>query len=1005
MGEPHRPDIYAIPAHRAFADALVAGLVPRYEEPGFGLARLTLILPSMRARRVMMEAFVRHAGVRGTHGLLMPRMIAIGDLDLDEKLGPLLDPLGAAAIPAAIDPMQRLLALAGIIGEVLGPDAPRGAPLFRLARETARTMDRLLVEELGPEQLMGDQVLDLLGDLAVHWQRSLKLFSEVQRRWLARLREHGHIDAAQRRNLLFDNTRIRWREQPPATPIVVAGVTSAAPALARLLRTISELPQGAVVLPDFDLTMDAQVWDELGRAGHTDSPGDPPFGKSDAITHPQYHLKLLLNRMGIAREEVRSWHRRGQSAAAPARSHAIASLFLPPTASRHWVDLPASKRRLAGVRLMCSPNIEGEAQAVAVLVRGALETPEKRIAIVTPDQSLAQRIVHHLRRWDVDIDNTAGEPLSQTAAGRAFLLLAETIASQAAPVSLLALLGHPLINAGMARGDWLSHTRKLELRLRGPRPAPGLEPLGQLVQRYAEQSKDDAFRQWWQNVRDILGPLLRADANETVSMARAVSMFSDAIQTLSAGAIWTREDGRQLAGFIEAIVQHSEHEGTLVEARDLAAILRDAMEQIAVRLPYGGHPRVTLYGLLEARMTGADMIICAGLNEGTWPRGVSSDGVLAPAILRVLGIPGLEFSIGLAAHDLAGALGAPEVVLSRAARDAAGPTIPSRFIQRVEALLGELAPDYCETGAPDLAKRLDAPTKAIGAYPRPEPQPTLAQRDVPIAVTALDRLRGDPYQFYAGSILRLRALDPLDADPGPAWQGELAHRILERWHQQNASGSVLSIEHVADEVLQAMQAHPLTQALWRPRLLAGLKSVVDRMTNDDQRAAIAWEANGAMTIDGVRIHGRADRIDRLADQALALIDYKTGKPPSNAMVAQGFALQLGLLGMIAVRGGFADVTGTPEIFEYWSLGKGREGFGYIAGPVTRKDRDKGHDPAEFLNATEQFLRKAIEDWIKGDRPFTARLNPDYPAYNDYDQLMRLDEWQAQGTPPGHERVR
>jgi ATP-dependent helicase/nuclease subunit B len=25
-------------------------------------------------------------------------------------------------------------------------------------------------------------------------------------------------------------------------------------------------------------------------------------------------------------------------------------------------------------------------------------------------------------------------------------------------------------------------------------------------------------------------------------------------------------------------------------------------------------------------------------------------------------------------------------------------------------------------------------------------------------------------------------------------------------------------------------------------------------------------------------------------------------------------------------------------------------------------------------------------------PFTARLNPDLVVYNDYDQLMRLDEW-------------
>ena len=37
---------------------------------------------------------------------------------------------------------------------------------------------------------------------------------------------------------------------------------------------------------------------------------------------------------------------------------------------------------------------------------------------------------------------------------------------------------------------------------------------------------------------------------------------------------------------------------------------------------------------------------------------------------------------------------------------------------------------------------------------------------------------------------------------------------------------------------------------------------------------------------------------------------------------------------------------------------------------------------------------AINRFIKGNDSFTARENPDYPAYDTYDQLMRLDEWIA-----------
>ena len=44
MAEAAKPNVYSIAAHRGFADALVAGLVPRYADPELGLARLTLLL-------------------------------------------------------------------------------------------------------------------------------------------------------------------------------------------------------------------------------------------------------------------------------------------------------------------------------------------------------------------------------------------------------------------------------------------------------------------------------------------------------------------------------------------------------------------------------------------------------------------------------------------------------------------------------------------------------------------------------------------------------------------------------------------------------------------------------------------------------------------------------------------------------------------------------------------------------------------------------------------------
>ena len=999
MAEQRRagPLIYSIAAHRGFADALVAGIVPRYREPGFGLARLTLLVPSSRAARTLSEAFIRHAGDSGEGGLLMPRMVAVGDLDLDEKLGAALDPLGAADIPPACYPVARWLALDRLIAEeraAEGMEPLPGRARLNLAREMARTIDWLLVEDKTFEDLLSDPVRDSVAGLASHWERAIRLFARVNVRWQSELAARGQVDAATRRNLLFDRAARRWKDNPPAHPIVAAGVTSAAPALARLLRVIAELPQGAVVLPDLDRAMDDAAWDELGRAGAADEPGGAVFGAEDAVTHPQYHLKLLLNRMGVNRAEVQPWHRRGAAAAEPARSRAISALFLPPQASRSWASLDPADRRLAGVRLLTSATIEEEAQAIALLVREALETPEQRIAVVTADRGLARRVAQHLERWNIAADDSAGRPLALTPAGRLFGLLAEIAAHGPEPASLIAAFGHPLVYGWEpeARRAWLKSLRAFDKELRGPAPAPGMEPLRKAAAK-AEVGE------WWAEAEALVVPL--ADWPDQLPLAEAFTRLAGAAETFARTAVWEREDGRMLGQMIEELRGHALAAGTMIETADLAGTLRDCMDEIAVRPGYGGHPRVAIYGLLEARMARADLVICGGLNEGSWPQPPGADALLAPAILRALGVPGAEFRIGLAAHDLAGCMGAPEVVLSRALRDAEGSTLPSRFLLRVEALLGDdLAKDHREKTIPALLPHLDRQRLPADPYPRPAPDPAPELRDVAIRVTALDRLLGDPYQFYAQAILGLRRLDPLAADPfsDPALRGTLVHDILDKWSKARASDPGLAIAPFAEAYFAAERVHPLFRALWQPRLIAALERFEQWIAEDAAakgEVLLASEISGEMRVDGVRVLGRADRIDRLADGSLRIIDYKTGRVPSKTEVEAGFALQLGLLGLIAEAGGFAEkgVAAAPATdFEYWSFGKEDDGFGKRASPLKKSERQKGLPLAEFLPHHARKLDLAIREYIKGRAPFRARENPDYKGYTDYDQLMRLEEW-------------
>ncbi|MFN5821397.1 MAG: PD-(D/E)XK nuclease family protein, partial [Novosphingobium sp.] len=301
--------------------------------------------------------------------------------------------------------------------------------------------------------------------------------------------------------------------------------------------------------------------------------------------------------------------------------------------------------------------------------------------------------------------------------------------------------------------------------------------------------------------------------------------------------------------------------------------------------------------------------------------------------------------------------------------------------------------------AVELARAIDH-AQLQPPYPQPKPVPNAEQRNVALNVTAIDRLRGDPYQFYAQAILRLRALDGLDADPTAAWQGTVVHKVMERWHK--AGGRAGELLAIASEELAEMQAHPVTRSLWWPRLQRGLEWIDAQITRDRGlgREVLKSEAEGHFALAGVKIKGRADRIDRDADGRLIVVDYKTGAPPKGKQVQEGFALQLGTLGLMAAAGGFEGIAGVPNGFEYWSFGKSEDsetGFGYCYEPIA-EGRKAGLPRNEFLTKTQEFLLDAIDRWIKGDEAFTARLNPDLPGYNDYDQLMRLDEWQARGEP-------
>ena len=969
MAERPAPALFTVPAHRPFADALAAGLIARTAGDRLALARGLVLVPNNRAARAISDAFVR----RAEHGLLLPRLVTIGDLDLGDGPGQALDPADADPVVPAVDPMVRRMVLARLVSEERSRvgEPVDAAEAVRLAQALGRTLDQMMVEEV-PVRALAE--LDVAAELSDHWQRALGVLSAVLARWPDELARLGRIDQADRRNRLLDRAAAAWRDRPPHGFVVAAGITDTAPAVARLLRTVAWMPDGMVLLPGLDLSMPEEEWDALG-----------PDADGRAIeTHPQFHLKRLLDRMGCARGEAERWGWGGgpeAPAASAARGRAVANSMKPARYTGKWQELPPAERRLSGVRaLECATPAE-EAQAIAIALRQAIETPGRTAALVTPDRVLARRVSAHLARWGVRADDSAGRPLSAMPTGTLLTAIAEAAASGFAPVELLTLLKHPLVCADRSRPEWLAAVRALDLALRGPRPAPGLAGVSALFR----EPKVRLDGEWWKAALAILQPLEVA-FERPVTLPAVLAAIRDAASSLTQEEAWAGPAGRAAAELFEALEASAPLGPTELAPAAVAPMLARLMDEVAVRPPQGGHPRVSIWGLIEQRLQHADFAVAAGLNEGVWPSLPSPDPWLSPRVRRALGLPGLEWRIGIASHDFSGVLGSPDVLVTRARRDARSPAVASRFWLRLEAMTGGIA------RAPHFRRwtaAIDRPD-AFDPANRPRPAPPIEQRPHKLAVTRLDRLKADPYAFYAQEMLKLASLDPVDAEPSPAWRGSAVHEVLEAWAKEDGCDpSKLAAR--AEAMLDGITAHPVLRAFWAPRLRESIAWIADEMLGllASGRKPIVAEVFGEREIDGIRLYGKVDRIDRMPDGSLAIVDYKTGQPPGTKQVAAGYAMQLGLLGLIAEQGGFKEVSGKAGVFEYWSLAQKDGQLGYVA-PATGKR--SGLDPAEFTALAYCNFSEAAAKWLKGEEAFVAKLHPELAPYADYDQLMRLDEW-------------
>lgn len=1003
-----------VPFLDTLARALLDGTLPGATAPPpdpTALGRVTVLLPTRRAVRGLREAFLR---VAPDQAVLLPRIRAIGDpdeiADLVQQDGAgLLRDAETGELPPAIRPMERRLALARLVQawrrnlliEALGPGAElrdQAAQALALADELAAFLDVVDAEQV---ELKGLAEL-VPAEFAAHWQRTLDFLAILTEHWPAHLAERGRLSPIARRNALLAAEAARLSSS--AEPIVAAGSTGTAPATMALLATIARLPNGAVVLPGLDVALEPEAWDAVRL--HPE--------------HPQFGLSRLIEHLGVARDEVKRLPAEPNAAAA-LRTNLIADAMRPasaPTPKPSKASRKQMSAALAPITLLAAASAEEEAEAIALVLRHAIETPDKTAALITPDRDLARRVSARLLRWDLVVDDSAGKPVAETVPGAFLQLVVDAVAQDFAPSALMALLKHPLTRLGWSGGECRAHARALELlafrgqyairglkAIRAQVEHPGNDPHAHPARRRLGERDLAAARMLLQRIEHAYAPLLALAGSPAglAAWAEAHAATAEALardETGSGAGLWRGEAGEALALFLAELL--AEADGFALSLGAYPAAWRALVGGLAVRPRAPAHPRLSILGTLEARLQRADLVVLGGLNEGVWPRAAESGPWLSRPMRKALGLPSPERLIGLAAHDFTQALGAPEVFLTRAAKVDGVQTVPSRWLQRLKVLrqgLGLAAEDDAAVRWLAWARARDTAV-AIAAKPLPPaPCPPVTARPSRLSVSDIERWMANPYEIYARKILRLDTMPPLARPPDAALRGNLVHAALHAFGQRHPTAlpddPAETLIRIGEELFAEIGDEAAVAAFWRPQFARFARWFAE--TEPERRHGVEQvltEVEGRLRLDterGFTLTARADRIDRLSDRSFAIYDYKTGAPPKLAEVVSRKRPQLLLEAAIALGGGFADHTPADVARLAYIQASG----GRIEGKEEEVGQGEARQRAEEALALLTLLARSYED---AATPYPALRRPIFErvyAYDRFAHLARVAEWSAE----------
>ncbi|WP_412552859.1 double-strand break repair protein AddB [Shimia sp. MIT1388] len=961
------PRVFALPPGADFPCYLVEGIRARFagQRPD-AIAKATVIVNTARmARRV-------HALFDDGPATLLPRIQLLGEFAN----------AATAHLPPATPAIRQRFELIQLVTRLLEqqPDLAARASVYDLADSLAGLFDEMAGEGVPVDVIEALDVSDQSG----HWARAQSFFG-IARHFLENLDSAPGQEARQRRAI--EAIVQSWEDTPPQHPIILAGSTGSRGTMQLLMQAVATLPQGAVVLPGYDFDMPTETWDHLSDELQSED-------------HPQYRFRALMSDLDMSPQDVQLWH--NCTAPSAARNKLVSLALRPAPVTDQWLsegpNLGDLSTATKDITLIEATTQREEALTIAARLRKAADEG-LTCALITPDRMLTRQVTAALDRWDIVPDDSAGQPLQLSPPGRFLRHTAALLHQKLTSEALLTLLKHPLTHSGENRGDHLRFTRDLELWMR----RNGVTyPEAEKLQAWAA-ARSEEMPTWMAWVTACFCDAKRNQMDMAALLNDHLALSAKIAQGPGegSGGLWDQAAGRSASRLVAEVKDHAQVVGSIAPA-DYADLFGALLSRAEVRDRDAGHPNILIWGTLEARVQGADLVILGGLNEGSWPEAPSPDPWLNRKLRHDAGLLLPERRIGLSAHDFQQAIGAPEVWITRSVRSDEAETVPSRWVNRLVNLLSGLPNQNGPNTLEEMKSRGDTwlayvrameTVPMVPAAPRPSPTPPPEARPRQLSVTEIKRLIRDPYAIYAKHVLRLRPLDPLMRAPDALLRGIIVHEILETLIKTSMADQTPvtrdQILAISETVLAQNVPWATARALWQARL----DRVADHIVHGEEKRrkrgeplAFETQAEGTIPELGFRLTAKADRVDRTETGALILYDYKTGAPPSKDEQTY-FDKQLLLEAAMAEQGGFKDID-PSDVADAIYIGLG----------TSPKDQ-----PAPLLETPptkvwEEFIA-LIEHYLADGKGFTSRraMRTERDE-SDYDQLARFGEWDATDEP-------